>query len=195
MYRAAIRSPLCARVCTIRKAFAMTLAQVQGTFGLIAFLIATWAGLIIAIALLLPKHASRSEISLSETPLKSFFTGLLMLIPGAISLGLLRSPSGGAKLLGFLALSGVGAAIAIGAAGLATLMGRRISEMAEARSDFGTLVRGSVIYSLALGFPFIGWFVFLPISLVLAMGAGVRGILRNSPSIIANAAPEPPSAI
>ncbi len=158
----------------------MTLAQVQAVVALVAFLIATWAGLIIAVALLLPKQTSRAEIELSESPIRCFGVGLLMLIPLLIAGGILHIPSGGAKLLGFLGLIAIGAALAVGSSGVALLMGRRISEMTDARSGFGGLVRGSVVYSLALGFPLIGWFGFLPVSLVLSLGAGMRAVIRSS---------------
>jgi hypothetical protein len=156
----------------------MTLAQVQGVVAMVMFLIATWAGLIIAVALLLPKHTSMAERELTVSPLKSFFLGVAMLIPTIITTVMLRSPSGGLKLLGFVGLVCIGAALAIGASGMALLMGRRISEMTDMRTGFGGLVRGSVVYSLALGFPLIGWLAFLPICMILALGSGIRGICR-----------------
>ena len=161
----------------------MTLAQVQAVVALITFLIATWAGLIIAVALLLPKQTSRAEVELSDSPVRSFFVGTTMLAPTIVGSIMLRSPSGGVKLLGFAALICIGAALAIGASGVALLMGRRISEMSAARTGFGGLVRGSVVYSLALGFPLIGWFAFLPVSLILSLGSGARAVWRSSQTV------------
>jgi hypothetical protein len=158
----------------------MTLAQVQATVALVTFLIVTWAGLIIAIALLLPKHTSRAELTLSISPLRCLWVGLVMLVPMLITLRMIALPSPAIKLIGFIALVAIGAALSIGSSGLAMLMGRRISEMTGIRLAFGSLVKGSVIYSLALGFPFIGWFLFLPISIVMSLGAGARALWRSA---------------
>jgi len=170
----------------------MTLAQVQAAVALITFLIATWAGLIIAVALLLPKQASDAQRTLSRSPVRSFFIGLAMLIPTVLGVTMLRSPIGSVKLLGFALLVYIGAALAIGASGVAMLMGQRIREMTDSRSDFAGLVRGSIVFSLALGFPLIGWFVFLPVSLVLSLGLGARAIRRSSAAVLPPVNPSGP---
>jgi len=158
----------------------MTLAQVQATIALITFLITTWAGLTIAVALLLPKNAGKAESFIAESPFKSFLTGLAMLLPFAITVAMVRLPGGGAKLLGFLGIVALGAALAIGAAGMSLLLGRRISDMAGDRPGFSSLVRGGIVYSLAIGFPLIGWFGFLPAAIVISLGSGTRALLRAS---------------
>lgn len=170
----------------------MTLAQVQAAVALITFLIATWAGLIIAMALLLPKQTGRAELALSDSPVRSLLVGLAMLIPGAISVVMAGSPAGALKLIGFLALIGIGGALAIGSAGVALLMGRRISEMTESRTGFSSLIRGSVVYSLALGFPLIGWFLFMPVSLVMSLGSGTRALWRSSQTVYPPVTPGKP---
>jgi hypothetical protein len=162
----------------------MTLAQVYATIASVILLMATWGGLIIAMALLLPQHTSRAELALTARPLRSFVVGLAMIIPTVVASVMLRSPFGGVKLLGFIALVAIGAALSIGASGMALLMGRRISEMSDSRSGFASMVRGSAVFSLALGFPVIGWFLFLPIALVISLGAGTRALWRSSQSVL-----------
>lgn len=154
----------------------MTLAQVQAAVAVVAILIGTWAGLLIGIALLLPKHAAKAEMALELTPWRSFLIGLGMLLPIVISVVLIGSPVGALKVVGFLALLGLTGAISLGASGLALLMGRRIGEMSGAKTSFGALVRGSLVFSMAMGFPYIGWFLFLPVSLVISLGAGVTAL-------------------
>lgn len=98
------------------------------------------------------------------------------------------------KLLGLLLLLGLSALMTVGATGMAKLMGRRIGEMSGARTSFGFLVRGSFVYSAALGFPLIGWYVFAPISLVCALGAGAAAFRSARRMVLAPPAPAPSAA-
>jgi len=169
----------------------MTLAQVQAAVAVVAVLVATWAGMMMAVALLLPKQAKRASGALNSMPWVCGATGLglaFLLVIGFVLLGL---PLPIAKFLGFLLLLGLGGLLSIGGAGVALLMGDRISELSGARTSFTALVRGSVVYSLAVGFPFIGWFLFAPLSVVFAMGAGVVGLW---PSRVAATPPMAPPA-
>jgi hypothetical protein len=86
------------------------------------------------------------------------------------------------KLLGLGVLLFVGAVIAVGCAGIAQTIGKR-GEPSGTAPTFGMLVRGSLVYSLALGFPFVGWFAFAPIALVIAAGAGIAAIMPERRSI------------
>lgn len=151
----------------------MTQAQVQAAMAVVAVLIATWAGTMMAVALLLPRQSKRASEALSGMPWVCGATGLGLAFLVIIGFVLLNLPLPLAKLLGFLLLLGLGGLLSIGGAGVALLMGDRISEMSGARTSFTALVRGSVVYSLAVGFPFIGWFLFAPLSIVFALGAGV----------------------
>jgi hypothetical protein len=151
----------------------MTQAQVQAAMAVVVVLISTWAGTMMAVALLLPKQAKRASEALNGVPWICGATGLGLAILTIVGFALLNVPAPPVKLLGFLMLMGLGALLSLGGAGIALLMGERISELSGARTSFTALVRGSVVYSLAIGFPFIGWFLFAPLSIVFALGAGV----------------------
>ncbi|MCW3098621.1 MAG: hypothetical protein JWL77_4239 [Chthonomonadaceae bacterium] len=151
----------------------MTQAQVQAAMAVVVVLIATWAGTMMAVALLLPKQAKRASEALNGMPWMCGATGLGLAILTIIGFVLLGVPAPPVKFVGFLLLMGLSALLCIGGAGVALLMGDRISEMSGARTSFAALVRGSVVYSLAVGFPFIGWFLFAPLSIIFALGAGV----------------------
>lgn len=163
----------------------MTLAQVQAAVAVVAILIVTWSGLLMAVALLIPDHTSRAEQALDNSPRRCFLIGVAMV--GAIVLGLvlLNIPNPLVKLAGFLGLLWISGILTLGAAGIARMMGKRTSEISGAKSSFGALVSGTLIYSMAIGFPFVGWFVFAPFSLICALGAGVSALLpnRNSSSL------------
>lgn len=154
----------------------MSLAQVQIWVAIVVALIATWASLLISVALLLPSQTGRAEYALDTNPKGSLFKGLGTLLLFIFSIGLIANPVPPVKLVGFLLFSCLLAVMTIGAAGVAMLMGRRISEMTGARTSFGSLVRGSIAYSMALGFPWIGWMVLLPVSMIFAFGAGMTAV-------------------
>jgi hypothetical protein len=151
----------------------MTLAQVQAAMAVVAVLVATWAGMMMAVALLLPKQSKRAAEALNGMPWVCGATGLGLAILVIIGFVLLQVPAPLIKLIGMVLLLGLGGLLSIGGAGVALLMGERISELSGAHTSFTALVRGSVVYSLAVGFPFIGWFLFAPLSLIFALGAGV----------------------
>ncbi|HLV81526.1 MAG TPA: hypothetical protein VKT32_14665 [Chthonomonadaceae bacterium] len=154
----------------------MTLAQVQAAALLVAALIGSWAGLMMAVALLMPFHTQKAERALEIAPRRCFLGGLPMLFVFFIAILLLRAPNPGAKLLGFLVALGIGAALVVGAAGLARLMGKRIGEMSGAKTSFGMLVWGSLVFSGALFFPLLGWWLFTPVSALFALGAGMTAL-------------------
>ena len=152
---------------------------------IVTLIILTWAGLLIGVAVLLPKQAQRAEQVLEFSTGACLLHGLVTSALFGFSFVLLNLPVGIIKLAGFVLMLATLGIVAIGAAGIAKLMGRRIAEMSGARNSFATLCRGAGTYSLAMGFPFIGWWVVAPISLVFAFGAGSMALLqpvRNSAS-------------
>jgi hypothetical protein len=150
----------------------VALGTVQAAVAVVVALIATWTGLLITVSLAMPKQTGMAEYALETAPRRCFLSGLGMLLLLLSSFRFLQAPLPGMKLVGILLLLALGAVLTLGAAGLAQLLGRRIGEMSGARTSFGTLVRGSLVYSLAMGFPLIGWYLFLPLSAVCALGAG-----------------------
>lgn len=151
----------------------MTQAQVQAAMAVVVVLIATWAGTMTAIAVLLPKQSKRASEALNRLPWLCGGTGLGLAILLFLGFVLIGVPAPLARLIGIVLLLGLGGLLSIGGAGIALLMGERISELSGARTSFTALVRGSIVYSLAVGFPFIGWLLFAPLSIVFALGAGM----------------------
>ncbi len=154
----------------------MTLALVQAIVASILTMVATWTGLLVSVAFLLPRAAAKSEHLLADQPWKCFFRGLGVAVLLAIGIAAASAGPPLVKLVGFGVLLFVGALIAVGCTGLAQTIGRR-GEPHGSAPTFGMLVRGSLVYSLALGFPIVGWFVFAPIALVTAAGAGVMTLM------------------
>ncbi len=59
----------------------------------------------------------------------------------------------------------------VGAAGLATMIGRRLPSPADQERPWKGTLRGGIILELAFLFPVLGWFFLLPASLVIGAGA------------------------
>jgi hypothetical protein len=154
----------------------MTLAQVQAVVAVVVALGATWAGLMMAVALTLPVQTRRAESALETAPRRCLFSGVGLFLLFMVAVKLLQAPLPLAKLLGFALVMGLCAVLTLGAAGIAQLMGKRIGEMAGARTSFGMLVRGSVVFSMAMLFPWIGWFLFAPLAGLCALGAGASAL-------------------
>ena len=153
----------------------MTLAQVQAVVGIITLLIGSWTALLIAVSLTLPERTALAEAALRNDTKRCFGRGLLLLIPlilGVVGLG--RPPLTLPAILLLLVLAAV---FTVGAAGLSKLMGARMAELAgQTGNSFGNLTKGSLVYSVALLFPLIGWYLFLPLSTLAALGAGTRAL-------------------
>jgi cadmium resistance protein CadD (predicted permease) len=157
----------------------MTVAYVQAIVATVLALVGTWTGLVIAVALLLPRQTERATNALTRSPGACFGGGLLVGVALLFMFVLVHIPLQPVKLVGGMGALLLGAVLSIGAAGTARLMGQRIGDMADASSPFANLVRGSVVYSVAMGFPFIGWLIFLPFAVVFGLGAGAAAMLPS----------------
>jgi hypothetical protein len=151
----------------------MSLAYVQAVVAIFVAMMVSLTGLLTATAVLLPVHTRKAEGALERSPKRCLVGGISLLLIFAVGMGLLGNPFPILKLIGFLLISGLASLLTLGGAGMAQLMGRRISEMSGAKTTFGALVRGSIAYSVGVFFPYIGWFVLAPLSILCALGAGV----------------------
>ncbi|MBC7527718.1 MAG: hypothetical protein H7308_09215 [Chthonomonadaceae bacterium] len=158
----------------------MSLAQVQLAVAVTTLLIVSWMALTLATALAFPLHSLRASNALEQTPKKTFFVGVLMTILLMISFALFGAPNPLLKIIAWVGTLGIGSWLCIGAGGLARLFGHRIGEMAGAKTSFGELVRGSLVLSVAMAFPYFGWFLFAPVTLISALGAGTLSVLRKT---------------
>src|SRR5690606_25398357 len=66
--------------------------------------------------------------------------------------------------------------------GIATLIGARLSSSEIIEPKWKTTARGGAVLSLSYLFPLVGWFVILPVSLVIGCGATVRAIWNRKRS-------------
>lgn len=155
------------------------------TFIIIGILISVPA-LLVAFNLLMPAVSQRAHARLDQTPVKCFFLGLP--VTGFITLYTLTAFQANVGLLqtsAFMAAVGGLGIGAIGGAGMARLLAARLTPLASPNSRLMNLLRGAVVYELACLVPFVGWFLFIPIAGLTAIGAAVFALLGWAPRPVA----------
>ncbi|MGA9531397.1 MAG: hypothetical protein WBR18_01660 [Anaerolineales bacterium] len=156
------------------------MADVYAIFGTLLALGIAFPGMLTAWWLLFPGMIERASQRVSVTPGRSFGLGVLaaflLAIPAAVLFAL---PIGGAKLLAVVLLAaGLGFA-SLGTAGVAAAMGRMWRQHAgDGASQTGSFVRAAIALELAAAFPFLGWFVFIPVTILVSLGGAVFAALN-----------------
>ncbi|KAF0107426.1 MAG: hypothetical protein FD146_1904 [Anaerolineaceae bacterium] len=148
-------------------------------FGGVAFI-----ALLAAVHLLLPGAVDKARQKLEVALGKSFLLGLVdLLFFGALVVVLfwLGQMIGGVvagifAFLGLLLLLALGVFALNGLAALASLLGERIG---EAKSPFRRDLRGGLLLSLAGLTPYIGWYLFTPVVLCMALGASILALFQR----------------
>jgi hypothetical protein len=167
----------------------MIMADVFAVFGTLLALGIALPGLLLTWQLLLPTLVTRAEQRLARTPWLCFFIGTGFLVAYLIPVTILFNlPWGGFKLMGFIAVLGLLAFTSLGAAGLATHMGQRLHHLGLNSSAAGATIRGAVALELAAAFPLIGWFIVIPLTFIVALGATLFALLgwmpRPNPRVV-----------
>ncbi len=140
--------------------------------------------LLVGINLLFPNVTKRVHTRLKETPGKSFGMGLP--ITAVILFWILSTIEANAGIVqasGFI-MAALGMTLGtIGAAGMARMLGERITPIARETSAITNLLRGALVFELSCLFPLVGWFVFAPFVGITVLGAAVFSILRWRPKV------------
>ncbi|MCA9935901.1 MAG: hypothetical protein H6662_05140 [Ardenticatenaceae bacterium] len=149
-------------------------------FTLIGMLISL-PGLLVALNLLLPKAAQRTQTRLQTTPGKSFALGLVVTAVLAFFILLFRNGGGPGQFLAIsTAVLGMGLGT-IGAAGMSRLLSEKLAPISQPYSELKNLLRGAVVYELACLFPIVGWFLFAPLVGITVLGAAAFALLNWLP--------------
>lgn len=159
----------------------MIMADVFAVFGTLLALGIALPGLLLTWQLLVPNVIQRAEDRLEKTPWRCFWTGLALLGLSSIPVAILFNIPGVGQAIGFASLFLLMTMASLGAAGLAKLMGQQLQRQGSSLSNSGATVRGAVAMALAAVFPIIGWFVFIPLILMITFGAAVFALLRWQP--------------
>jgi hypothetical protein len=148
---------------------------------IIAICVSAWA-MMLAVTLLFTARAESARQELEGRPWKSFLIGLLTLSTlGVFSLGMIGAPMPAIKLAGLILSLGLLSIAAVGAGGLALMVGRRMQPLDPSLSAYRAVGRGAAILVAATLVPFVGWWVFGPIVLAASLGAGFSAVFNRAP--------------
>jgi hypothetical protein len=159
------------------------MADVFAVFGTLLALGIAFPGLLTTFWLLFPARVDLASARLQKTPWSCIWMGFASLFLAAMpAFALLAMPISFAKLAGSVLIFLTLCFAAIGGAGIASLMGMRItSQGREGVPSLAAFIKGAVALELAAVFPVLGWFVILPLALVASMGAASFAFLRWGP--------------
>ncbi|MEM7031035.1 MAG: hypothetical protein AAF629_15825 [Chloroflexota bacterium] len=133
--------------------------------------------LVIFIRAVFPQTSQRSQRYLQRSPWRSFFIGLVNYIFILGIIGAITSVGvDGLNLVAVLILGVLIMITAVGLSGLCTLTGQRIAELRDRETSLlQQVVWGIVTVEFACLLPFVGWFLFAPLFLMISFGAAVLG--------------------
>jgi hypothetical protein len=127
---------------------------------------------------LFPELTDRCRKRIKAAPLKHALIGLAWTIPtAAAGVALLNVPNPLLKFLGativlLLILAGL-----VGSSALAAQIGFGLANPTDQTQPWRRVLRGGMVLGLTFVFPLIGWFLILPLSLVI----GVRALFASLP--------------
>ena len=156
----------------------MTIGDVLAVVAGIGAVGAAWIAAILLFALAFPTRAAAAEKKLTEAPGAAFGLGLtVVLVGGLLAAVCWNSPAGPIKLLAAVIAGAICLAAAVGSAGAVRLLGERIDAAGTGFSPFASLTRAAILYVLAGFLPVLGWFLILPVALLLSVGSGTAALL------------------
>ena len=149
------------------------MSDVYAVFGTLLALGIVFPGLIFTWWLLFPDLTVRAEARLAQTPGRTFCFGLLLaFVIIVLVLILLNLPLPGANFFAVVIVLGTLAVAAVGMAGMTNRLAQRLRDKSNAGiSPAGGFLRAIVVLELAAAFPFLGWFFFIPLCLIISFGA------------------------
>ena len=122
---------------------------------------------------LFPRLVERSQERYDRYPIRTFFWGVLIVVPlVAIGVAMLsQSPNGLVKVLGAALLLTLLLTGLMGSAGLSRLIGQRLPSPTDETQPWRRVLRGGIILSLTFILPLVGWLMLLPATLISGCGA------------------------
>lgn len=162
----------------------MTIGDVLAAIAAVCGVGATWAATVLLTALAFPARAERAQGALLLSPGACLGRGAGAALLGTLAVLVLNhSPLG--KLLSVLVVACLAALAALGSAGIVRLLGERIQTTGTSLSPFAALTRGTALYVVAGFLPVVGWFLIVPLALLLSVGSGVAAC-RRAPIAVAS---------
>ncbi len=166
----------------------MIMADVLKIFLLIVGTLIVFIAYWLAAEALFPDWVNRAHRNY-DRPFRLTGLGLVLVIPLLlVGMLVLRNQSNPLfKLAGFSLITFPVVVGLLGSAGLAQRIGQGLASPLDAAQPWRRVLRGGIVLAFTFLFPFIGWFLVLPWTLISGFGAAVKSLRHNVQS-----APEAP---
>lgn len=149
----------------------MSMADVLAVISGLILVGLAFPSLLLVITINFPQLVEHTSYQVENRPVRNIFRGLGLFFVLFIMLGFFAVVPGPGKLLALGVLL-IGLSLAIfGAAGIVNLLANRYEKSFNVPKSFSSLAFSSIFLELAFVLPLVGWFVVLPISFLLALGA------------------------
>lgn len=158
----------------------MLMADTMSIFFVVLGMLVAFSGLWLLCRGLWPEAVAAAAERCSRRLWSSFLAGLpitIMMVAVSSILFRVLGPVGKIAGLGVICLYMLQAHT--GVAGLATAIGGRLAAPHEEQRPWRSTLRGGVVLELAYLLPFLGWFVILPVSIIIGSGAANLGLLSR----------------
>ncbi len=132
------------------------------------------------ITLTFPQLVKRSKEQIETRPISNIFRGLALFIVMFIAIAIFVNIPGPSKLLAMLIFLTALSTAMIGAAGLVNLLANKYEVFSQSQKSVASLFYSAFFLEFAAVLPFVGWFVVLPITFCLMLGAGSKTLLQRS---------------
>jgi hypothetical protein len=168
----------------------MYTGNVWGIALLIAGFLAALTGFQLLLAAVFARRADAALRTLRERPGLSGVLGVLAVIATVVAIAVLQQFGGPGKFLGGLITAAMAFPLAGGLATVSRFVGERMPSPADDGRPWRATLRGGVTCALAFVVPIVGWFLVLPASAVMGLGAVALSFFAPA----ASAAPKPAEA-
>lgn len=149
--------------------FGVTFLIVSSVVGIVAMLV--------LITYLLPEKTQRSRQVIAATPGRAFIIGLVNFLFFGVIAAIFAQGGDVGGLIGLIILLVLLALSVVGLGGLVLLLRDRIYP--EATPGLRFMLFTAVLLTLGTVLPFVGWFVFAPILLLISLGAAIMVLVRR----------------
>ena len=148
------------------------MADVYAVFGTLLALGIAFPGFLTAWWLIAPQKVALAGRRLAAGPKRSVGMGVFAAIIFAIPIGILFAlPMAFSSFLGAGLIVLVLTFAGLGVAGLAAHMASHLVSRSESITELASFLRAALALELAAAFPFIGWFIVIPVCLLAGLGA------------------------
>ena len=147
--------------------------------------VVTASSIAVWVALMLPNPVERARQQLETKPLRCLFMGALfaaaVVLIFATFLG--NATPGPVKLIGWILMAPALVGGTVGNAAFARLIAGRIAPQMGNRSPILALVGGAVCTTISGLLPIVGWLIFLPVIVTMALGAGLPALFQKKEAV------------